>query len=186
MELRVLAHLLLVCAVALAGCTGRKGDSCQEEDDCNDGLMCCKLGSRGLADRGTCQPSSCPSEPDAGPPVDAAPRDAFTGPIPCDLTMRQDCPDGQFCNSPDSCFGPGFCEPIPGSCPGILDPVCSCVGSEGLPPPDGGVAVPMTYQSSCFAHQDRRRVASVGACEAAPLDAGTTMDAGADAGVDGG
>jgi hypothetical protein len=60
----------LVLSVLLAACTGAEGDPCQEPDDCNDGLMCCKPSPTAGA-RGLCQSVCMEFVRDAGPLPDA-------------------------------------------------------------------------------------------------------------------
>lgn len=66
-----LASALLLLSVA--ACNGGEGQPCQEADDCNDGLICCKVEPAGLSTRGTCEqePMCDRTGPaDSGPPPD--------------------------------------------------------------------------------------------------------------------
>ena len=94
-----------------SACTGADGDPCQENDDCNSGLMCCKPTSS-LSARGICE-ASCSERPrpdsgpagmdggsdDAGPAADAG-SDAAADPDsgPADAGPTDGGPDG----GPDS------------------------------------------------------------------------------------
>lgn len=183
MDLARFARFTLPLALALlTACVGNEGDQCQEADDCNDGLVCCKLGGGDLSGRGTCEPEGeCRATPvDAGPREDAGVADAGEEPDAGDaLACGADapCPTGLYCDGP-ACDGDGTCAVIPDSCSGVYEPVCAC-------PPLSG-AMRDTFVNACFAAQAGRRVASAGACSATPLDAGTDAGGGSDAGTDAG
>ena len=203
------ARFALPLALALlTGCVGNEGDQCQEEDDCNDGLMCCKLGGGGLAGRGTCEPATecVATGRDAGPGVDAGPEgdaggdggtecdpalvqviDGGMGPVTIVLdggSVVANCPTGFYCSVP-TCMGTGFCAVVPDECSGVFEPVCACASLyENQSPSE-----PMqSFQNACEAARASRSVASTGECGASPLDAGTDAgtpmdDAGTDAGA---
>ena len=49
-----LRSFFLACAVgSFSGCTGDVGTTCFQDDECNDGLLCCHVGSP--FNQGTCQ-----------------------------------------------------------------------------------------------------------------------------------
>ncbi len=74
-------RLAALLALVLTACTGEAGDPCQEQDDCNSGLVCCK-DTMVVSARGTCE-AMCTATPrrdagttDSGPPTDAGTDDA--------------------------------------------------------------------------------------------------------------
>lgn len=76
---------VFVLTAFVVGCNAAQGDPCQEDDDCQSGLICAKPGcSESISERGTCEVecTGSPPRPDAGPrdagppPVDAGPADS--------------------------------------------------------------------------------------------------------------
>lgn len=69
---RDLAFVFIV--VAIAGCRGNQGDSCQQNKDCKSALVCCKSTGSSLDDRGVCEATCMPviddTTPDANTPGD--------------------------------------------------------------------------------------------------------------------
>jgi hypothetical protein len=67
--------------------------------------------------------------------------------------VNSDCPSGYNCvnHFPTSCSSGGVCEPVPGACDTIVDPVCGCDG--------------VTYSNYCGALIVGVRASAWGPCE---------------------
>ena len=72
----------------------------------------------------------------------------FEGQCPCQ--DNDACRASEYCASEAGCDAPGSCEPRPGVCPLVFDPVCGCDD--------------VTYDNACSAASVGVRVASEGAC----------------------
>ena len=73
----------------------------------------------------------------------------------CEDIAGTPCPPGEFCRLPDGaccCDFTGICEPIPGGCPAVIDPVCGCDG--------------VTYSNRCEAARAQVSVDYAGPCGA--------------------
>ncbi|MEM9191380.1 MAG: hypothetical protein AAGF12_19570 [Myxococcota bacterium] len=161
----------------IAACTGDAGDTCQFDEDCNSGLICCPPN----ATRGVCA-VTCDtvdaSVPDASLDAGDAESGAVDGDVGCsvgeDGGSGVGCGAGEYCQR-DGCAIAGTCLPIPDGC-GTLAPVCGCDG--------------VTYLNSCEAATVGTSLASTGECAGDPPDASVdaaidaTIDATVDAAVD--
>ena len=78
-----LSSFLLVCGLALTGCSQGENESCQLSSDCDDGLICVR--ARGN-ERGTCETTDSLKDAGTGPVdvPDAAPLPPIDGAIDTD------------------------------------------------------------------------------------------------------